>query len=269
MTEFTVNTPSTEHDRLLVRGKAWKSHAFFSFAKARTAKAGIAVSTSVLANVVAYAMDPLLIQERLLARNTVSKYRKIWEEICEGGESLFQQVDRALEAYLAGDDSLLKAVTPERKEWVLVEVGKQIQDRFGASHPEFRARKFHNPMYLTPAGFIQAFPETDEDSFIDYEMASLAVERYRQMLPEGSTVRVTSLKRGRQIHASAFRRWVQEVKGVDGYKEPRRDLRESYNIYADGGTEALKRLYSPGYVFMLMRKFKQKGWLDESPSLAI
>lgn len=255
-----MDAPRNERERLVVRGQAWKSQTVFSFAKVRAAKVGLHLRASVLANVVAYAMDPSRFQERPLARNTVAKFTLIWEEILDGETTIFEQVEYALEAYLEGDDSLFKALNPERTEWVLIEVGKQVLDRFGASYPEFRARKFHNPLYLTPAGMIQAFPETDDDSFIDYEMASLAVERYQSMLPEGSTYRVTSLKRGQQIHTRAYRRWAHEVKNVEEYKEPRRDLRESYNIYADGGADALKRLYSPGYVFMLLRKFNQEGW---------
>jgi hypothetical protein len=248
-------------DQLLMRANAWRHEAYLAAAHARAKQSAANVSLSVLANVVTYALNP----ERFglgPARNTATKYKRIWEEMLSDSDPLHKLVADAFDGYLAGDDSLYKSLMPNRDTWTLLEIGRLTEHvRFGqAKPPEWRARKFHAPLYLTASGILEAFPESDDDCFLDYEMAQLAVQRYEKAIPDGMSWRINITKRGRQIHPHAYRRWVKEVKNVDGYKEPRRSLSDSYSMYLDGGYAALRERYSPGYVFMLLRKFKQEGW---------
>lgn len=191
---------------------------------------------------------------------------KAWQEKMAGlfdqlvTAAQMQQIDSAVALYLEGDDSELR---PYIKQRTCVEFGT-ITGRGSYGPPGWRSRKFSDPLYLTPAGFLRAYPEKDEDLFIDSTQAQLALDFYRSP-PNGidrekldySIFEPAVLGRGR-IGGKAYQRWLKEVKGQN-YTEPRRSLAESHELYQASGREGLEKLYSRAYVFALVRKFNAEG----------
>lgn len=172
-----------------------------------------------------------------------------------------QRVDSVIADYLAGDDAGLRPLIRER---VCVEIGISTKDMGYAPSAQWRSRKFSDPLFITPSGFLNAYPEVDEDLFLDYDQAQAAVAFYRntpagQSLGTNASYRIETPVELGKIGGAGFKRWQKEVKG-QAYTEPRRSLEEVYSIYASGGREALKALYSPSYTFVLLRKFKLQGW---------
>lgn len=178
-----------------------------------------------------------------------------------------QQVQRALDLYVQGDDSELR---PYIKGRVSVEFGTRVAT-YGGGAPGWRSRKFSDPLYLTPAGFLQAYPEVDEDLFIDMEQASAALEFYKAHPPklklDNASYRISSPVMLGKIGGAGYKRWLKEVKNQD-YTEPRRSLAETHAIYAESGRAGLKEIYSPTYVYALLRRFKAEGLPVEVEDLA-
>ena len=76
---------------------------------------------------------------------------------------------------LAGDDSELRALVDIR---YAVECFTNIGGAFGEALPGGqygRKRKFSNPLFLTPYGLLEAYPERDADLFVISEVAQNAV----------------------------------------------------------------------------------------------
>lgn len=172
---------------------------------------------------------------------------------------VMQQLDAGIAQYIAGDDSELRHFVSER---VVVEIGI-IAKTPGYGHNEWRSRKFSDPLYLCPAGFLNAYPEADEDLFMDLGQADQAIAFYRgtsagQELGQNASYRVIAPAVLGKIGGAGYQRWTTEVKGKT-YIEPRRSLSETHEIYRMGGRDALKALYSPSYVFVLLRKFAKNG----------
>lgn len=170
-----------------------------------------------------------------------------------------QQIDRAISLYLEGDDSELR---PYIKGRVSIEIGvRSINPSFGGA-PVWRSRKFSDPLYLTPAGFLHGYPELDEDLFLDHEQANDALAFYRgvpnKLKLDNASYNISSPAVLGKIGGPGYKRWLKEVKGQN-YTEPRRSLAESHDIYQASGREGLRKLYSPSYVFALIRKFDAEG----------
>ena len=109
---------------------------------------------------------------------------KIWHDKVEAifneciSSDQMRALDQALDLYVQGDDSELR---PFIKGRVSVEFGSRTDNsRYGGA-PGWRSRKFSDPLYLTPAGFLQAYPEADEDLFLDMEQARAALEFYKSV----------------------------------------------------------------------------------------
>lgn len=174
-------------------------------------------------------------------------------------ETEMKALDDSIANYLAGDDSELRRYLSER---VVVEIGiAPITSEFART--DWRSRKFSDPLYLTPAGFLHAYPEADDDLFIDHDQVQTALSFYRNTaegnkLAKNSQFRIIAPAVLGKIGGKGYGRWVKEVKGKS-YSEPRRSLAESHEIYASGGRAALKDIYSPSYVFVLLRKFAHNG----------
>lgn len=76
-------------------------------------------------------------------------------------EILEQQLAEFMEAkrlYLAGDDTTLRALTLGGNRYVAECISVEA-DPF-CRRPAGRRRKFSNPLFVTPAGLLHAFPET-------------------------------------------------------------------------------------------------------------
>lgn len=200
---------------------------------------------------------------------------KIWQDKVAG---IFQELippeqmaalDQALDLYVRGDDSELRQYIKGR---VFVEFGTRL-DRmsYGGGAPGWRSRKFSDPLYLTPAGFLRAYPEEDQDLFLDLEQASLALEFYKtqpnQLKLENASYRISSPAILGRIGGAGYKRWLTEVKNLE-YTEPRRSLAESHAIYQERGRTGLKEVYSPAYVYALLRKFKAEGLAVVADDLA-
>lgn len=169
-----------------------------------------------------------------------------------------QLLVRALDLYVEGDDSELRPLIKGR---VSVEFGTRV-DTYGVGVPSWRSRKFSDPLFLTPAGFLFAYPEADEDLFLDMEQAHAALAFYKAIpnkpVLDKLSYRVSSQVVLGKIGGAGYKRWVNEVKNK-AYVEPRRSLAETHAIYTEHGRAGLKGIYSPAYVYALLRKFKAEG----------
>ena len=192
-----------------------------------------------------------------LPKKWEGQIQTLFEQLVTPAE--MQLLDSSIAQYIAGDDGDLRSYVRER---VVVEIGISTNSSaYGRS--EWRSRKFSDPLYLTPSGFLHAYPEADEDLFMDLDQAEQAIKFYRntaegQRLPQNASYRMQTPAVVGQIGGPAYRRWVAEVKGKV-YTEPRRSLAETFEIYSAGGRDALKDLYSPSYVFVLLRKYAKNG----------
>lgn len=170
-----------------------------------------------------------------------------------------QQLDRAVSLYLEGDDSELRPYIQGR---LSVEIGFWSSNPSLGGAPTWRSRKFSDPLYLTPAGFLHGYPEVDEDLFLDSVQAMEALDFYFQRSQsdklKNASYRIASSAVLGKIGGAGYKRWLQEVKGQN-YTEPRRSLAESHGLYRASGREGLEKLYSRAYVFALIRKFNAEG----------
>lgn len=190
---------------------------------------------------------------------------KIWQDKVE---SIFnelvipeqlQAVERAVALYMAGDDSALRPLVPRR---VSVEIGTRASNSSYGAAPVWRSRKFSDPLFVTPAGYLNAYPEVDEDLFIDSVQAQEALEFYKGMPNryklDNASFQISEPAVLGKIGGPGYKRWLAEVKGLQ-YTEPRRPLAETHTLYLQGGRAQLAKEYSPSYVFALIRKFNIGG----------
>lgn len=195
--------------------------------------------------------------EAPLPQKWTGKMQEVFEQLIP--ESEMQALDSSVASYIASDDSELRRYVSDR---VVVEIGiAPVTSDFGRT--DWRSRKFSDPLYLTPAGFLHAYPETDEDLFIDHDQAQTALGFYRNTaegirLAKNTQFRILAPAVLGKIGGPGYLRWVKEVKGK-AYTEPRRTLAETHEIYSSGGRAALKAIYSPSYVYVLLRTFAQQG----------
>lgn len=129
----------------------------------------------------------------------------------------------------------------------------------GDSPFQRRSRKFSTPLFMTPTGYLTAFPELDEHLFLSFEKALQAIEKYGK--PDHQTlwnVRSTTLESERRD--KRFQRWIRDVKplGID-YDEPRRSLEERASIYAENGIEGLRKLYTKSHASSTERRLLETG----------
>lgn len=122
-----------------------------------------------------------------------------------------------------------------------------------------RSRKFSNPLFMTPTGYLEAFPELDEHLFLTSEMAYHAIEKYSK--PEHRAFwQVRSTKLAEELRDKRYQRWLREVKNTNGtYLEPRRSLEECASIYANGGIKALKEIYSKAHALKTEHRIVKAG----------
>ena len=195
----------------------------------------------------------------------LSQIPKIWQDKAEDifnelvPPEKLQAVVNAAELYINGDDSALRQLVPRR---VSVEIGTKISNSNYGSAPVWRSRKFSDPLFVTPAGFLNAYPEMDEDLFIDNVQAQQALVFYRGMPNkfslENASYQIIEPAVLGKIGGDGYKRWQAEVKGQH-YTEPRRSLAQAHALYQEHGRVQLEKEYSPSYVFALIRKFNTEG----------
>ncbi|WP_029523683.1 hypothetical protein [Polaromonas glacialis] len=152
-----------------------------------------------------------------------------------------------------GDEAAYRALTEERC------IAECASDGV-APHGMFaRSRKFSNPLFMTPTGYLAAFPELDEHLFLSSETAFQAIAKYSK--PEHyASWRVSSTKLSKELRDKQYQRWLREVKNSNApYIEPRRSLEECASIYASGGIEALKKIYSKAHALKTEHRIVEAG----------
>ena len=144
---------------------------------------------------------------------------------------------------LAGDDGAAAfwALTTQR---FVAECSANI----AAPHGMFaRSRKFSNPLFMTPAGYLAAFPKLDEHLFMSLESAHHAIAKYGK-LEHHALWQVRPTKLAKQLRDKRYQRWLREVNNSsEPFLAPRRSLEECAALYASGGIEALSKIYSKSH----------------------
>lgn len=157
-----------------------------------------------------------------------------------------------------GDESLYRALTVGSTRFT-VQCMSVEPDEFGKSRSALgRKRKFSNPLFITPKGLVHAFPQSDEDMFVNVDTAQEAMKihggnRFWQI----SSTTLASL-----MKTKAFQRWRLEVESLPegvGYVEPRRSLEDTFAIYSKDGIAGLRRHYTKSHAFHLIAKYKEQG----------
>lgn len=120
-----------------------------------------------------------------------------------------------------------------------------------------RLRRYSAPLFVTPSGLLEAFAETPDDCFPDTDSAGKAAMK----LADGRGYSIGAL--GTLGCTRRFKLWREKVKGATDYKEPRTPLCESWELYQQGGWQALRRKYTRSHAAQLVRKFVDEGLLDQ------
>jgi hypothetical protein len=159
----------------------------------------------------------------------------------------------AWELVKQGDESLYRSLTDER---YIAECSSQSAPPHGMFP---RSRKFSNPLFMTPAGYLEAFPELDEHLFISIDAAYQAIVKYGKA-EHRVLWHVQSTTLAKELRDKRYQRWLREVKNVaEYYVEPRRSLEECAAIYAVEGIEGLKKIYSKSHALKTEHRIVDAG----------
>ena len=155
-----------------------------------------------------------------------------------------------------GDEGLYRALTIGSTRYMVQCVSVESDPYSKAPALSGRKRKFSNPNFITPAGALHAFPQVDEDLFVDIESARIANQTHgKNARWEISSTTVAAL-----MKTKAFQRWKAEVESLppgQAYVEPRRSLEETFAIYKQEGMDGLRRHYTRSHAWHLIAKFKE------------
>jgi hypothetical protein len=159
----------------------------------------------------------------------------------------------ARELVKRGDEATYRALSEERY------VAECTSDSV-APHGMFaRSRKFSNPLFMTPVGYLAAFPELDEHLFLSSETAFQAIAKYGKT-EHHAFWQVRSTKLVKELRGKRYQRWLREVKNTDEpYREHRRSLEECAAIYAIGGIASLKKIYSKAHALKTEHRIVETG----------
>lgn len=166
-----------------------------------------------------------------------------------------RKAERAVAWELAkrGDETLYRSLTDER---YVAECSSQSAPPHGMFA---RSRKFSNPLFMAPAGYLAAFPELDEHLFISIEAARQAIVKYSKA-EHHALWQVRSTKLVKELRDKRYQRWLREVKNsAEYYVEPRRSLEECAALYAVGGIEGLKKIYSKSHALKTEHRIVEAG----------
>lgn len=180
-------------------------------------------------------------------------------------EERTEQISKARMQAMAGNDAALRSLIDSR---YAVECFSELGGPYGEKLPGgqySRKRKFSNPLFLTPYGLLEAYPERDADLFVDCEAAQRAVHA----LQRGGQWEVRETLLTMEMSRKSYLRWFKEVKGKV-YAEPRRSLADQAEIYRQGGRAALRALYTASHVSKIISKLRSEGfpmWEEDKNSV--
>lgn len=121
------------------------------------------------------------------------------------------------------------------------------------------ARKFSNPLFMTPAGYLDAFPEVDDHLFTNSETAWKAVAAFSTKEHQGQW-KVSTTTLVKELKSKRYLRWLQEVKPMQGsYTEPRRTLEDRAAIYKVEGLPGLRDRYTKSHALNSRRLIVASG----------
>lgn len=171
-----------------------------------------------------------------------------------------------------GDDTMLRTMTDIRFAVECVVDAGGIMNNKSPRAQYGRRRKFSNPLFLSPAGLIESYPENDEDLFTSEEVAVAAIRK----LGVGGEWNVRETLLTMETSSKRYLRWVAEVKGKE-FSEARRTLDELAEIYRQGGRAALRALYTREHVAKIVTRLRAAGvqmqgdddWTSGKPALPI
>ena len=167
----------------------------------------------------------------------------------------------AREQASAGDQTLLRALTSGGSRYVVeaMSIEPDPLNKCSAA-ASGRRRKFSNPLFLTPYGRLEGFPQSDDALFLDADAAHQAIAKHGQGVRwQVSTTTLQAIQ-----CSKAFVRWKAEVSALpqgQEYAEPRRTLEDSFAIYQREGMEGLRKHYTRTHAWHLIKKFKDNGLL--------
>jgi hypothetical protein len=154
--------------------------------------------------------------------------------------------DRATTLLESGDETLYRLRTKDRYVTECLARGN-------------RARKFSTPLFMTPTGYIESFPEVDEHLFVCPDSALKAVKLFGLEKHNGMWCTSSTTLR-KELNSKNYLRWAQEVKPMQGnYTEPRRTLENRAAIYKDEGLPGLKDRYTKSHAFNTRRQIVELG----------
>lgn len=169
-------------------------------------------------------------------------------------ETRLVEFRKAMDEALSGNDSLLRTLTDIRYTAECVVDAGGILGKSLPNASYGRRRKFSNPLFLTPSGLKEAYPEKDEDLFSVLQHVTDAV---RQLGRGGDwSIRETLLFM--ETSNKRYLRWAAEVKGKE-YTEVKRTLEELAEIYQRGGRAALRELYTREHVAKIITRLRSVG----------
>lgn len=117
-----------------------------------------------------------------------------------------------------------------------------------------RRRKFSNPLFFTPNGLINSYPESEKDFFTSYEVAETMLRQLADVGKYGAwEIRDTTL--AKEHSSKRYLRWLNVAKDKE-YREPRLTLEEQASVFESGGREALLKIYSKSHTSHVIVKLR-------------
>ena len=172
-----------------------------------------------------------------------------------------QRIDDAWALAKTGNETAYRELTMGKTRYI-AECAGQGEIPHGMLR---RSRKFSNPLFMTPAGYLEAFPELDEHLFLSMDSALAAIRKFSK--PEHAAlweIRTTTL--ARELKDKRYLRWLAEVKNaVVPYKEPKRSIEEVADIYRAGGLDALKAIYTKAHALKLEKRLVETRLIPFQP----
>lgn len=177
------------------------------------------------------------------SRATFARNQKLLKDI---GLNWLDAHEKATSLLENGDETLYRANTKDRY------VAECLTLRNGA-------RKFSNPLFMTPAGYLDAFPEVDDHLFMSSELALKTIAAFGTKEHQGRW-QISSTTLAKELKSKRYLRWLQEVKPMQGsYTEPRRTLEDRAAIYKVEGLSGLRDRYTKSHALNSRRLIVASG----------
>lgn len=167
-----------------------------------------------------------------------------------------------LHYHQTGDEQPLRGLTLSESRYVAERLARPLAP-WAKVNVNGHRRKYSDPLFVTPHGLLHAFPEKDDDLFLDSASAWAAIAKFG-----GDAQAFDWLVYDSKLEAlrctKRYLRWSKDVKSLPegvAYKAPREALEASFAVYSAGGKEALRARYTRTHCAWLLRKFREQGWL--------